>query len=333
MAPRGCCSRSRSPARTFFRSARGRRCWCSRFAFGLALLTGIVFGAAPAWFATRTDPVDALRGSGRSTSDHSSFARKALLDRAGDAVGRARRRRDDAGAQPEQARASGLRLSKCTGASSSSLNRPPATYTLPKLAALYRADRGSAESPARRRRLGPRALQPAHGQLGRTGPGRRPPAAEAGRADAGASWDRVSANYLQNFGMTMARGRDVHGGRQRNDRAGRDRQRGVREALLQERRRSARPALRPRSAGERRHLPHRRRRRATRSSPASRCGRPARPMFYVPLAQNVDYKNALMTRLETAVALHRRHDAGDACAAGRARAADHEDARGASIRT
>ena len=49
------------------------------FAFGVALLTGIIFGAAPAWFATRTDPVEALRGAGRSTSDHSSFARKALL--------------------------------------------------------------------------------------------------------------------------------------------------------------------------------------------------------------------------------------------------------------
>src|SRR5207237_1893666 len=49
------------------------------FAFGLALVTGIIFGAAPAWFATRTDPADALRGAGRSTSDHSSFARKALL--------------------------------------------------------------------------------------------------------------------------------------------------------------------------------------------------------------------------------------------------------------
>jgi predicted permease len=49
------------------------------FAFCVALLTGIVFGAAPAWFATRTNPAEALRGSGRSTSDHSSFARKALL--------------------------------------------------------------------------------------------------------------------------------------------------------------------------------------------------------------------------------------------------------------
>jgi predicted permease len=49
------------------------------FAFGLALLTGIIFGAAPAWFATRTDPAEALRGAGRGTKDRSSFSRKALL--------------------------------------------------------------------------------------------------------------------------------------------------------------------------------------------------------------------------------------------------------------
>ena len=74
-------------------------------------VTGIVFGAAPAWFATRTDPVEALRGSGRSTGDHSSFARKALLVVQATLVGRAGRRRDDAGAKPEQARAPGFRLS------------------------------------------------------------------------------------------------------------------------------------------------------------------------------------------------------------------------------
>lgn len=49
------------------------------FAFAVALVTGIIFGAAPAWFATRTDPAEALRGAGRGTRDHSSFARKALL--------------------------------------------------------------------------------------------------------------------------------------------------------------------------------------------------------------------------------------------------------------
>src|SRR5205085_8947452 len=49
------------------------------FAFGLAVITGVIFGAVPAYLSTRADPIDALRGSGRSTGDHSSFTRTALL--------------------------------------------------------------------------------------------------------------------------------------------------------------------------------------------------------------------------------------------------------------
>ena len=78
-ARRGCCSRSRSPARTSCRSARVPSPLVLAFAFGLALVTGVVFGTAPAWFATRTDPIDALRGAAAARGDHSSFARKALL--------------------------------------------------------------------------------------------------------------------------------------------------------------------------------------------------------------------------------------------------------------
>jgi len=37
------------------------------FAFGLSLLTGVFFGVLPAWVAAHTQPVDALRGSGRTT--------------------------------------------------------------------------------------------------------------------------------------------------------------------------------------------------------------------------------------------------------------------------
>ncbi|MGI8961489.1 MAG: ABC transporter permease [Bryobacteraceae bacterium] len=49
------------------------------FAFALSLVTGVLFGTAPAWFATHTDPVEALRGVNRSTRDSSSVPQKALL--------------------------------------------------------------------------------------------------------------------------------------------------------------------------------------------------------------------------------------------------------------
>src|SRR3974377_2259501 len=49
------------------------------FAFALALVTGLIFGAAPAWLGARRDRAEALHGSGRGNSDRSSVARKALL--------------------------------------------------------------------------------------------------------------------------------------------------------------------------------------------------------------------------------------------------------------
>ena len=88
------------------------------FAFGLALLTGIVFGAAPAWFATRTDPIDALRGAGPQHRRSLVVRAQGAARRAGDVVGRARRRIDDARAQPRQPREPGLRLRDSAGASS-----------------------------------------------------------------------------------------------------------------------------------------------------------------------------------------------------------------------
>src|SRR5262249_57129986 len=108
------------------------------FAFALAVATGMIFGAAPAWFATRTDPIDALRGSGRSTRDHSSATRTALL--------------------VVQATLSVVLVAGATMLARSldnvlhqdfgyqvrdrvlvAVNRPPATYTQPQLAALYRS--------------------------------------------------------------------------------------------------------------------------------------------------------------------------------------------------
>ncbi len=49
------------------------------FAFGISLLTGVIFGIAPAWMATRISPIEALRGVGRSTARMGSLPRRILV--------------------------------------------------------------------------------------------------------------------------------------------------------------------------------------------------------------------------------------------------------------
>jgi predicted permease len=49
------------------------------FAFGVSLIAGIAFGIAPAWMATRVDPMEALRGTSRSTARLGSLPRKTLV--------------------------------------------------------------------------------------------------------------------------------------------------------------------------------------------------------------------------------------------------------------
>ncbi len=49
------------------------------FAFGASLLTGMLFGIAPAWVTTKADPAEALRGASRSTGRNAGLGQKSLV--------------------------------------------------------------------------------------------------------------------------------------------------------------------------------------------------------------------------------------------------------------
>ena len=49
------------------------------FALGVSILTGVIFGIAPAWMASHADPVEALRGANRSVGGQRSWAQKSLV--------------------------------------------------------------------------------------------------------------------------------------------------------------------------------------------------------------------------------------------------------------
>jgi predicted permease len=49
------------------------------FAFGLSLLTGVLFGVAPAWIAAQARPADALKSGARATARGASLLQRALV--------------------------------------------------------------------------------------------------------------------------------------------------------------------------------------------------------------------------------------------------------------
>jgi predicted permease len=265
------------------------------FAFALALITGVLFGAAPAWFATRTHPAEALRGASRSTSDRSSLARKALLVvqatlsvvLVAGAIMLARSlnklEHQDFGYPVD-------------GRVEIDMNTPPASYSPARLASLYR------EMEARLNRIpgvqgaGLALYNPLTDNWGEMVlvAGHPQPKMDE---ESGASWDRVSANYLQDLGVTMLRGRLFNAA----DNETSENVAVVNEAFVKRFFKNGEDPMDhhfgldlPENVSTYRIIG------IVRDAKFAgfALSKPARPMFYVPLAQTVDYKNELMKRLE-----------------------------------
>jgi len=174
-------------------------------ALALALLTGIIFGAAPAWLATRTDPAEALRGSGRAISAHSSWASKALV-----AVQACLSVVLVAGACMLARSLDKLETQNfgfaVDGRLIVAMNPPSATYTIPKLNALYRElERRLTRLPGVRG-AGLALYNPLTNNWGEMIYVAGHPAPKMDD-NSGASWDRVSTQYLQSFAIPVLRGR------------------------------------------------------------------------------------------------------------------------------
>jgi predicted permease len=265
------------------------------FAFALALVTGMIFGAAPAWLATRTDPAEALRGSGRGTQDRSSFARKALL--------------------VVQATLSVVLVAGATMLARSlnklehqdfgfqvqkrvevSMNRPTATYTLPQLTSLYRQFEDRLNRLPGVQGAGLALYNPLTDNWGELIMVAGHPPAKLNE-ESGASWDRVSANYLQNLGMPILRGRAFTAADNETTAPVAI----VNEAFVKRFFKSTEDPLDqhfgldvPQYANTFRIVG------VVRDAKFAGWGlsRPARPMFYVPLAQNVNYPDELLKKVE-----------------------------------
>jgi predicted permease len=261
----------------------------------LALLTGIIFGAAPAWLATRTDPAEALRGSGRGTRDRSSFARKALLVvqatlsvvlvAGATMLARSLNKleRQDFGYQ-------------VPGRAVVDINSPPASYTQAQLAALNRQLEEQLNRLPGVQRAGLALYNPLTDNWGELIMVAGHPPGKLNE-QSGASWDRVSVNYLQNWGMPILRGRNFTAA---------DNETTAPVAIVNEAfvKRFFKGDEDPLAQHFGLDMPEYANTFSivgvVRDAKFAGWGleRPARPMFYVPLAQTVNYSDNLMKQIE-----------------------------------
>jgi predicted permease len=262
------------------------------FAFALSLLTGVIFGLAPAWLATRRDPADALRGANRSTRDHSALPQKALL-----VMQAALSVVLVAGAMLLSRSLGNLEKQdlgfRSDGLVSVRINPPPLSWSQERLDALYR----NVEERLRRmpgiEQAGLALYAPLTDNWGELVFVDGQPAEV--NENRGASWNRVSAGYFETVGQPVLRGRGITPA----DTKDTENVAVINETFV----RRFFPGTDPLDKRFGIDLVENARtyrvvgvvRDAKYTQPAA----PVRPMFFVALAQHVEYGNELLRKIES----------------------------------
>jgi predicted permease len=172
------------------------------FAFGVSLATGVLFGAGPAWLASRSDPADALRGSSRVVNDAALPQRSLVVLQAALSLALV----TVAGLLTQSLRnldrqALGF---EANGRLIVEIDPQSAGYTQERLAGLYRRiDDRLSRMPG----VISESLSLYTAQQGDIWGGRV--FIDGGTESFPASWDRVGARYFETIGTPIVRGRGI----------------------------------------------------------------------------------------------------------------------------
>jgi predicted permease len=180
------------------------------FTFAVALLTGILFGVAPAWMTAKAAPADALRGAGRSTGRGGGWTQKSLV------VAQAALSLvllSAAGLLTQSLRNMHGQKFGFETANRYILHIDPqmAAYKPGQLDALYRTLHDSLAAIPGVAEVSFSMYSPMEGDNWGEGvfiEGHAPPAPDSNENNA--SWVRVSANYFETIGTKIIQGRSVN---------------------------------------------------------------------------------------------------------------------------
>jgi predicted permease len=264
------------------------------FAFALSLLTGVLFGTAPALLASRAEPAEALRGANRTTRDRSSISQKVLVivQATLSVVLLAGAGLLTHSLDKLQHQDFGYEIDRRV---TLSLTAPFSSYPQPKLDAMYRElqERLShipgvehaalAQYTPLQDNWGEIVIRQGHGMPNMND-------------QIGSSWDHVNPGYLETLGQHVLRGRSIT----EQDTATTQKIAVVNEAFVK---RFFKPGEEPLGSHFGLDLPQYNNtfeivgivRNAKYNDPAST---EQRPLFFVPLAQRVHYDSALMQTID-----------------------------------